>query len=423
MGFVILVLFLFALYAEDVLAQGLLPKGVGLYQLGYRAIPEIDNKFDENGLVIPLGDAFNRRFVGPAMLDGRQGKDLQKLSQVLRDFEGGDTGPDSLTGKLDLGHLHSNVRAVVNSTIIGLGFGLSKDWTLFAGIPFISARVDTELEVLGSNNALATLDQVGSAAFGDLKDGLIKASELNTAKVKSNFHDFGYKPVEKWAHSGVGDARIGLKTAFQQKLSKQNSLQFGLLGRVDIPSGYVERADTLTDISFGKGYYSLTLGGDQTFQSEHFLFGVDQAVSYNFQAKMQKRVPEGEETSMAADRTSEVTINPGDDIDAGIFAGGKWGWLAPRYRFAVMRHFADKWEGPLDGNYDALSNGSDSRKLYHEFSLTLDTSKAYREGQFAVPLILAVKGHRSLQGRNTSEQNFFEISVASFFSTGLADRP
>lgn len=398
-------------------SAGLLPPGVGLYQLGYRAITNLDTKFNDQGGRVPLGESFDRNFTGRRMLNGSQGKDLQKLSTVLMEYEGGSADPGSLTADLTLGQLRGDVRAQVDTQILGLGFGLSQHVTLFAGLPYVRARVSTKLNVNGYNNAQQTLDKIGDAAFPDLRDGLVRAASLNEQQIKDNFAEQGYQPVDEWKHNDIGDLRVGVKSGFEKRLNKKLSYVTGVIGRIDVPTGYVERADTLTDIGFGRGYYSLNMTVEQILNVSSFHFGTDAMYAYNFDAKLEKRIPEGEETTIAGERTTSARINPGDDTEFGLFAGFSWAWVNSRYRMGFNRHFSDSFSGSLAGNYDALSEETDNWKLFHEVSLALDTSKAYRSGEFGFPMILSAKIHAPIQGHNSPEQRFFEISLASFFST------
>jgi len=401
---------------------GLLPQGVGLYQLGYRLMPDLDSKFDQTTAPVPLGRNFDKEFKGPEMLKGRLGQDLKKLSTILVEFEGGAGGPGTLAGDLDLGKLSGDVTANVNSTILAMGFGVTKYLTVFVGLPIVSAEVTTQLSLTGPNNAQATLDKVGAAAFDELRDGLVRASNLSTDEIKKNFEEFGYKPVDKWSNSGLGDLRIGAKTGVETILQDGTNYSASVVARVEIPTGYIERADTLTDISFGKGYYALGLTLDQNLSRPSFFLGMDGTFLLNLDSDVEKRVPEAQETTMAKERTATVHLNPGDEIDFGGYVGTVHGWFSPRYRLGFARHFSDRYSGDLVGNYAELSKESDSWRLIHEAALILDSSKAYRAGKFSFPFVIAFKTSVITNGLNTSEQKFYELSFASFFSTPLAEK-
>lgn len=402
---------------------GLLPPGIGLYQLGYRSFYDVTQKFDERGIPVALGEGFSRELSGPEMLSGKQGAELQKLSTVLQEFEGGDSGPGTLTGDLYLGRVRGDVRVTVDTKILGLGFGVLPNLTIFAGIPFVRARVQTNVSLTGENNAQATLDKIGDVAFPELKDGLTEASQLSAEVIKNTFTELGYRPIEEWSYEGVGDLRIGAKTATVRPINKTMNLVSTITGRVDVPTGYVERADTLTDIGFGRGYYSLNLSTENSLNFPSITLGNDLMYAFNMNAKLEKRVPVGLEATIPSERTAKINMNPGDDTEVGFFIGGTWPWVSSRYRVAWGRHFSDSYTGPIEGNYINLSEFSDNWKMSHEISVSYDTARAYAEGKFGFPLIVTAAVSTVIQGRNTADQNYFEISLVSFFSTVSSKKP
>jgi hypothetical protein len=410
-------------FASESQAQtGTLPKGIGLYQFGYRVVPKVDTKYGPDGASLPLGEDFDMNFSGPALLGKDYGKDLQRLATVLKEYEGGAAGPGSLLGDLALGRLNGDVVANVNAKIFALGFGVSDSWTLFVGIPWITAEVTTELSFSGDNNALQILERLGEAAFDELRDGLQRASRVSLAEIEQNLAVNGFQPVDRWSHSGMGDLRLGAKTSIAEKLASASTWSLDVTTTLDLPTGYVERPDILTDINFGKSWASLAVMAENTFLLSWLLLGVDATWALNFNASHKKRLPEGDELTVSAERTKEVRVNPGDDIDLGSSVGANVWWLTPRYRLGLSRHFADRWSGSMPGNYKKLSESSDTSKLYHELSLNFDTTKAYERSEFSLPFVLAFKAHIPLEGKNTPIQEYYEVSLSSFFPTPLADR-
>jgi hypothetical protein len=403
--------------------SSMLPKGIGLYQFGYRQIPALDSKFGPGADVISLGADFDLNFAGPAILGKDYGKDLQRLGTVLKEYEGGAAGPGTLLGDLDLGRLDGDVVAKVDAKIFALGFGVHERLMLFAGIPYITASVKTELSFSGGNNALQILERLGNASFDELREGLTKASRLSIADIEQNIADNGYQPVDEWTHSGVGDLRLGAKTGLTEKLSGGINYSLDLTTALDLPTGYVERPDVLTDINFGKSYTSLTILAENTFTLNPLLVGFDATLGLNFNTELEKRLPETNESTIAKERTTKVTLNPGDDLDWGASLAVNFWWLTPKYRVGMAQHFADRYSGKMQGNYKELAADSDSSKLYHEFMLNFETTKAYARKAFPVPLIITAKAQIPVDGKNTPVQKFYELSLSSFFSTPMADQP
>lgn len=416
------VLFFAGLYTEGFAKPALLPKGVGLYQLGYRSMPAMDSQYNQSGEIVPLGSKFNKNFDGENLIAGKGGPDLQKLGNVLQEFDGGQTKPGTLSGDINLGKLSGDVAANVDAKIFGLAFGVT-DWlTLFGGIPYISAAVDTQLHFDGSNNALEIRDRLGEVAFSELKDGLERASRLNTDQIKQNIYDAGYQSLDHWENTGVGDLKLGAKTGGGKRLGSLSEYNLLVTGSVDVPTGYVERPDILTDVSFGKGYYSLGLGVENELNLAWFLFGVDGLYALNLPTEAQKRVPLDQEELITADRTTTVQYHPGDDSDVAGSAGIKFGWITSKYRMGQSHHFGDRYSGSLDGNYSQLGKNTDTEMKYQQVIAAIDSSSAYSRGSFPIPFILNFKAHLPLSGHNIVQQKYYEMNLTSFFSTPLAER-
>lgn len=410
-----------ALASSSAFAQsGLLPEGVGLYQYGYRSLADQSLRYDEHGDQVPLGAKFNKNLTGARLLDGSGGAELKRLASELAKYGEG----ANLVNSLDLGTVKGDVKADVSAQIFGLGYGLSRKWTLFLGIPWVSATVLTEITHEGNNNADAIGEQLGGLAFAELADGLQRASEISASQIQDSIEAAGYAPIDKWSHSGPGDLKIGTKTAFGTRMSRSAAFDMGLTLSLDAPTGYVEDADILTDVSFGKGYYSLALGSVQRFVfAKTFVTGFDAMYAENLPTTAEKRVPEGEEDLVAADRKTTVDLAPGDDTDVGTFLGLASladGWIDSTYRVGSKRHFSDQYSGTLAGNYQALAKGTSSYQTYQELSLSISSVKSYRRKQTSVPFILTLKAHHPIEARNSADERYYEAQIASFFSTPAA---
>lgn len=396
-----------------------LPKGVGLYRLGYRDYGHQTNAYDEDGNFSPIGSRFDKSFNGKTMLDGSSGSELQKLAGVLKEFDGKNGG--GLLDTITLGELTGEVDAQVQSKFFGLAFGLRDKLTLFGGLPFVNAKVDTKLHVSGINNADQIRQSLGQAAFSQLEDGLKKAALLDSAQIAANIEEKGYAPVEHWEHSDIGDARVGIKTGWAKRLGSGMGYALNLTHTLEMPTGYVEDPNILTDVSFGKGYYSFSNSADQKFGFlKYFYLGIDTTYAKNFQTTMHKRVPDGQEHLPDVDRLADVKMTPGDDVSYGGSVGAHAGSFGSFYRIGRSRHFGDRYSGSLAGDYGRLSEHSDSSLTTQTVGAEWNTASAYQRHRFPVPFILQASYQKPIAGVNSSSQQYFEISIASFFSTPMA---
>lgn len=406
---------------EKATAGDSLQQGIGMYQLGQRSYSEQLFSYDQNGEKVPLGSRFDRNFDGQTLLSGKAGAELKRLADELKRYEGSNPQAEGLLNRINLGSMTGDVKANVNARFLGLGFGLNDSLMVFMAVPFVTASVESEISFDGNNNAQAIKSELGDLAFEELKQGLDRASQLNEQQLRQSILDAGYAPFETWEHKGYGDIRLGLKTGFASRMAKGLKLLTSISPVLEIPTGYVENPDLLTDISFGKGYYSLGIAVDERLvMARTFWIGVDGSFAENFNAKMKKRVPVENETLPTADRKTTVSIAPGDDVDTAGSVGATFGWVSASYRAGVKRHFKDGYSGALSGNYEALSENSDKYQLYQQAKLTFSTAGAYKRKSFPVPLILSLSANQPLEAKNSSDEKYYELSIASFFKTAMA---
>ena len=414
------ILCLMLLLPEKVAAQSLLPEGIGLYRFGYRSIAEQTVRYDSHGDQVPLGQRFDKRLNGANILRGKGGPDLQRLAEELAEYDSKNSG-SHLADSLDLGSVRGDVKADVKAQFIGLGFGMTPKLTLFLGIPWIDATVRTQIVHDGLNNAAAIKSQLGDLAFSELADGLDRASRISSSQIQDNIEAAGYAPLDEWSRSGVGDLKLGAKTSFNPVVNRNVRTILDVTGTLAVPTGYTEDPDILTDVSFGRGYYSLGLTSvQQLVFLRTWQVGFDVSYAKSLAADLQKRLPEDDEDIIDADRVTTVTVQPGDDHENALFFGYTHSWFEASYRAGVIRHFGDRYLGDIDGNYARLSEDSSTYQAFHEISVVFSSADAYRHKTFPVPGILAFKVHRPLEARNSTDERYYEASIASFFQTPKA---
>lgn len=402
-------------------AQETLPRGIGLYQLGQRTYGLQVDSWNADGEKVSLGSRFDRSFDGQSMLSGKAGADLKRLADELLKYEGNNPQAAGLLNRLHLGRMSGDVKANVNARFVGFGFGINDSLTFFFGVPWISASVQSALYFSGENNAQAIKKELGDLAYDELKQGLDRASVVNEQQIRQNILDAGFAPFEKWEHSGYGDVRIGLKTSFASRLGSGLKLVTVVSPTLEIPTGYTEKPDLLTDVSFGKGYYSLGLAVEERLViARSFWIGVDGSVAENFTTTLEKRLPEGNENLPAADRKTTVKLAPGDDVDTAGSLGFSFRWISAAYRIGLKRHFGDTYTGAMDGNYEALSANSATYQQYQQAKLSFSTADAYKKRSFPIPFILSLGANQPIVGKNSSDETYYEISIASFFATPMA---
>jgi hypothetical protein len=402
--------------------QEILPKGIGLYRFGYRSFVEQTHRYNGAGDLEELGNPFQRDFSGQGLLQGLGGSELQKLGEEVAKFDSLFNTPNSLINQIDFGSLRGDVRAEVDARIFALAFGLSRNITIFMGAPYVSASVDTELKFTsGKGGASEVKSELGGLAFEQLQNGLDQASVMTTQTIKDSIISKGFEPFEHWEYEGIGDIRIGTIWNTTSRLTGRTRSLFDFKTTVNIPTGYVEQPDLLTDINIGKGYWSLIneISEKLVFNKSWWL-GVRAGYGHNFDASLMKRVPEATEKTPGQDRISDVIINPGADTQVGAMAGLNLGILKTKYSIGSKFHGEDSYSGNLGGNYEPLGENSKSSQIYSELSVKVQTTELYQAKKFAIPMIIEGKYLSTIMATNSKDERYFELSLSSFFSTPMA---
>ena len=412
-------------FTEKAVAQlDLLPKGVGLLQYGYRTYSPVSQQYDANGISTPIGARFDQNFDSETMASGAAGADLQRLVTELNSFSAAQGSEDGLGSSLQLGTLQGDVQADIQAQVFGIGFGLTRWLTFFAGVPLISAEVNTELTFVGNNNANAIRSQLGDLAFDELSAGLQQAAAINARQVQGSIQQKGYGPIERWSHSGIGDVRVGLKTGKKWRMARRAQFGLGLTSQLEIPTGYTDDPDLLTDVSLGKGYYSASFTLEPRLRFfRYIMIGADLGYAKNFATTIEKRLPEGNESLVDQSRKTTVNWQPGDDTTVAGSAGLVFSFASLTYKNGMTQHGQDSYTGSLVGNYEALAKGTESLEQYHEGIVSLSSADAYRRGKVPIPFILSFIAHSPYAGKNTTIQPYYEISLTSFFSSPWTEAP
>lgn len=417
----ILIMTSFALMSIEASAQTMLPQGIGIYGLGIRRYMPTTEHYNANGQKEKLGAPFSQDFTGENLLDGAGGSDLQDLAQQLKKFDANNSSADSLLNTLKLGKLDLDVKGQVDVKGFGLGYGFSKYITGFVLVPWVTASTDVKVNYVNNNNVDLIRQRVGDLAFEDLKSGFDRAANISSQTIVDSITTLGYKELDHWEYQGLGDIYTGGMFSTQVRLARDLKMIHTIRSTLLIPTGYYDDPDILNDISVGRGYYVFA---NEYLPSlvfaDQFQVGGAIAYGYGLPTQVEKRVPENNEGLVASDRKENVHLTPGSDLGYSATVGYVPFFVKPRYTIGVSRHTRDSYSGSLEGNYGKLSEGSNSYQLYHEPSLEIETATLYQKGKFPIPMLAMLRGHFISDAKNSMDEKYIDLGIASFFSTPFA---
>ena len=415
--------FLLLFFSTTGLAQiGLLPKGVGIINYTTRGYySQTDQYGHAMNSRTGLGHHFDARFTGETMMAGLNGPELKLLAETLQRYDQtSSTGGPALLDAIDLGTMHGDVTANVKAEIFSLAYGVAPWLTVFAAVPRVTLETKTTLRFVrdpgGSADAIRT--SLGDFAYQDLQDGLQRAANMGVADVQQNFDSLKYEPVDQWSNRAMGDLRVGAQTAS----GAAGPEEFGGAGfyraLVMLPTGRQDNPEAFTDIPTGLGYRGINFNTQQVFKHESRIYaGGSLEYQYNLDAKVRRRIPVGEERAIDPERTRDVKINPGDDVDVALMAGYAGDLVNASLRVGDKRHYNDKYSGSLEGNYIQLGEESDTRLGYAQVGLGFTTANLFKRGKFVYPMMVDIGYNHPLYGIHATDERFYSVAITGFFGS------
>ena len=400
-------------------AADLLPAGIGSVDIGVRQFANQTNVYDGGGDRVALGHRYSRSLSGDALRDGAGGANLRELASGLDRLAPPGARSPSLTDQLDLGTVAPVGTAEVKSQYLGIGYGLTSKWTVFGYVPYVEAKTSASLQVSGSNNALAVKDRLGGYAFGSLSQGLDQAARLTATDLASQLSANGYQALGEWQKSGVGDSVIGARTATSAALGRTAIGSLAVTPNISLPTGAIAPTNNLQAISFGSGLYGIGAEVEPSVSYQRGMLKAALPVAYThfLPGSVEKRLPEGGETFVAPERTTQVTYARGDDVDVAAAVGSRRGVLSGELRRGVKRHLGDRYRGSLSGNYAVLSEETDALQHYAAAAIRVDTSEPFLRKAFVAPIVLEIGAFQTISGYNVTDERYIEAAVGTYFGS------
>lgn len=409
------------MHEEYALAQ-VLPRGIGVLSLGARQVWADSGYYDENGDLKSLGSKLDVDFEPGTMRSGKAGTNLKKLYDNIKKYDtNSGSGQNSIGDKLNLGSQRGIVKPSIAAKIFGIGFGVTKNVTLFAGSSFIDAKNSTDIVFSGTNNALDIKAQLGDAAFDELKAGLDEASKLSRDTVLTLIHETNqYKDFSHWQYKGLGDSQVGFFTGLTAPIRKGQTYSLGVQGQMTLPTGPAYDPDSLTQLPLSQNTKSLGLSTDHRITWSYFAAGAELGGDYKFPYDRLQRVPEDGESLIPITRKSSVHIQPGLSTNVSLYSLFGNATYRGQYRFGLSRTYPSKYSGSLAGDYNSLGRATGSDEAYQELSMIITTVKIYKQRKFFAPFILTLTGHDSVFGRNTTLKKYLQLTLIVIFSSPMA---
>jgi len=319
-----------------------------------------------------------------------------------------------------LGLTHFDTEVTAQRYEISIGYGIHKDITVGAIIPFGRISTHANFSVTGGNvgfnPAYDPTLPIGGANVPLLPVGVGGTTPLGTAGVQVLLSDpdygYGYKPIATSTCSGLADPTIGvIWRAYRTKRSSlilSTGLRLGLAKEVN-PDDLlaVPLSDGTTDLRLRlEYYYDLGNNFDFKFQVEHDI---------QFKDHVTKRVPQAGQLLAPSSSKERLTRDTGDywEYDVGI------GKVIGNWRAGLTWHLyqkeADTYTSSLGTNTSTLEANTLNDAQQWKADLSWSGIKAWKQGDLPLPLIVQLTVQETYKARNFPKVHDVFLQITSFF--------
>ncbi len=420
-GLVVVFVFLFFIsslscWADDAMV---LPKNRWMTCLGFDIYPSWNKQYNGGGSEEDLAFDYNKELDEKVFVDLKPFADLgydPSLGRSIVDFE---------------------KDAVITNVLIS--YGVTDKLSLGLKIPYwdFKTKVKTDLDK-SSATMVKNLYYKNPAGPFDPDDlSSLYYSELAPAAVLSNLppafalssdqieqlklnpenilnllsEKYGYKRLETWSGSGIGDIDLALKYKYFQS----DHWRFGLQGGVRFPTGREDDPDNLADYGFGGGNYDLFLA----FQND--FIGIKNLV-LNGTVRYTNQLPD-KETLRTPENVNQPLTDKKERVDRD--QGDIW-----ETELSVMYSFTSGFG--LNATYGAFFKDKDSVKgeSGHIAALEDETRQTghtllvgasynnlsrFQQKRARVPFQIALSYRDRFDGKNMNKADYYSVKGSVFF--------
>lgn len=381
-----------------------LPKGVRNIRYN-NVMAEANQKYNEYGSSVGVGDAFNVSVSYDKLIDGKDTALEKGILQGYLQRHGKDLGAEA-------GETTGVVNVEVDAQVPVFAWGITRKWTAAIVVPVVESKTNVDTGFLAGAEIQSIANQLVSEGKG------FKAQEVQQ-KTNNAINDSvaknGYKPLADEQKDMLGDIRLINKV----QLSNKKDYALSLTNSIVLPTGEEADIDKVVDVGAGDGQFDIEAGInlDLNFTSR---LTVSARASYTWQIAdtTAKRVPEKVDTTVTPDVDYQVRRDLGDIIytslganylmDSGIQIRGQYSF---QYKEGDV-YSGDKYEAY---RYDWMGQKTSQRLHAAQLGIGYSTIPAFKRKEFALPLELNLSLGTPLSGKNVTNDTTVAAEVAVFF--------
>ena len=312
-----------------------------------------------------------------------------------------------------VGSFTADVKSRVSVYAPVFTYGLNSRYTLAAALPVYNMAVSVDSDFNASSNGQRFVNTLSNSKNNQRVSASDATRKINDAvsRLNTKLSDNGYRPLENWEETGLGD----LTLLGKWRALEGGPVQIALTQGVVAPTGRRDNPDNLLDKGFGDGQWDIF--GQAAFDQPFGGSGVflNQYAKYTWQLPDQKQV-----RLVTADETIEVPKQKvgyklGDKIDAGSslqFSQDSGFATGAGYNFYTK--LADTYK-VASATKAELERDTFEQSHQLEFEVGYSSVPAYRRGEVKVPFETKLNYRHQLRSKNLPVTNLFQLDTGVFF--------
>lgn len=350
-----------------------LPKGVR--RLAVRLVStQVTEKSSSNGELKALASPLQRSLTFKDLLKQESNALKRTLSKGFLDANG--LRQDDAVGDFD-------ADLIMNTNIVAplFAYGLADNFSLGIVVPVYRAEARVQMDFNPSQNGQRLVAALSDSYSNKTEAARDTGMRINNALdgMQQTLEKNGYKPIEDWQATGLGDIIVSAKYRTFESEYISNALQVGVVA----PTGRVDDPDNLIDLAFGDGQWDI-------FGMVVFDQPLAESVTLSEYAKYTEQLPGKktvrlitEEESIAVEKDS-VRFKLGNKLDLGtnIAMNLDSGFLGVA-GYQYYRKWNDYYKAGASS--DVLARNTDQSSQAGEFALGYSSVSSFRRGLAKVP--------------------------------------
>lgn len=320
-------------------------------------------------------------------------------------------GANGLRANDIAGIVKNDLKLQYSSKTFVLGYGVSKDFTLFFAAP--SVRVETQIEShidysAGIKNMIASLKEQGQ---------ITRAEEIETKSktiLEQQFEKYNYD--EDYIDSWEGVPNFYLISRWAPPALRKRHLSFETT--LVLPNEHDRYQNQFMPMQFFEESVS---GIASLYYSKEVLNRLTFAAFTSYQARTRfrkdVRVPEDEDSPFSDDQEN-LRVKFGDEWATGLqFSYLISNWATPFTGLVYRQKASDQYGGDLyaSSRYDYLEKATSQNMTVATAGVTLNSVDAFLKGKFLIPIQVTASYSDVLAGQNVFSSQVFALNFMMFY--------